>query len=68
MQSGYPCRVIAAARSNLTQGLHRSLLPDWRFLVLLFSGDPKRDTALLERVREAFQGLPSTPEVLVIVA
>jgi hypothetical protein len=66
LHSGYPCRVIAVARSNLTHGLHRSLLQDWRFLVLLFSGDPKRDAALLERVHEAFQGMPSTPEVLAI--
>lgn len=67
MHGGYPCRVVAAARSNLTQGLHRSLMPDWEILVLLFSGEPRRDTALLERVREAFDGLPAVPELLAMV-
>jgi len=35
MHKGHPCRVIAAARSNLSQGLHRSLMPDWEILVAL---------------------------------
>jgi len=64
MRGAYPCRAIAVARSNLSQGLHRSLVPDWRFLVLLFSGDPKRDTALLEKVHESFQGMPCVPDIL----
>lgn len=67
MHGGYPCRVEAAARSSLNQGLHRSLMPDWEVLVLLFSGEPRRDIALLERVREAFHGLPAVPEVLAMV-
>jgi hypothetical protein len=67
MLGGYACRVIAAARSNLSQGLHRSLMPDWQVLLLVFSGDPRRDTALLERVRDAFKGLPATPELVTTV-
>jgi succinylarginine dihydrolase len=56
-----PCRVVAAARSNLNHGLHRSLMPDWEVLVLLFSGETRNDIALLERVRDAFHGLPAVP-------
>ena len=41
-------------RANVAQGLHRSLVPDWRFLVLLFNHEMKRNLALLERVRDAF--------------
>ena len=60
------CRVIAIARSSLTQGLHRSLAPDWHFLVLLFSGDAKRNEALLDRIQQTFEGLPRTPILLAV--
>ena len=66
MHAGFPCRIIAVARSNLAQGLHRSLVPDWRFLVLLFTVEMKRNVALLERVREAFQDLHQSPEVVTV--
>ena len=62
----YPCRVVAVARANLSQGLHRSLVPDWRLLVLLFSPEMKRNLALLDRVREAFQDVHRTPELIAI--
>jgi len=67
MHGNYPCRVVAAARSSLNHGLHRSLMPDWEVLVLLFSGEARHDIALLKRVREAFHGLPAVPEVLALV-
>jgi hypothetical protein len=64
MMGEHPCRVIAVARSNLASGLHRSLVPDWRFLVLLFSADMKRNEALLDRVRLAFQDIHRAPELI----
>ncbi len=67
MHGGYPCRVVAAARSNLNHGLHRSLMPDWEVLVLLFSGETRNDIALLVRVRDAFHGLPAVPPLLALV-
>lgn len=66
LRGAEPCRVIAVARSNLTHGLRRALLQDWCFMVLIFSGEPKRDMALMERVSEAFQGLPLMPDLLAI--
>ena len=56
--------VIAVSRAGLTHGLRRAFLPDWPFLLLLFGDDAKRNTALLDRVREAFQGLPVVPRLL----
>jgi hypothetical protein len=66
LRGGEPCRVIAVARSNLAHGLRRALLQDWCFMVLIFSGEPKRDMALIERVSEAFQDLPLMPDLLAI--
>ena len=64
MFGGHPCRVIAVARANVAQGLHRSLVPDWRFLVLLFNHEMKRNLALLERVRDAFHDHHRVPELI----
>jgi Sensors of blue-light using FAD len=64
MQDGHPCRVIAISRHALLHGLLRVFLPDWHLLILLMSGQPKRDDALLDRVREACQGLPGCPHLL----
>jgi hypothetical protein len=64
LQDGWPCRVIAVSRAGLTHGLRRAFLPDWPFLLLLFGEDAKRNSALLDRVREAFQGLPVVPHLL----
>lgn len=64
MRRALPCRVIAVARADLTHGLRRVLMQDWQFLVLLFSGVPKRDIALLERVREALHDLPRIPDLV----
>ena len=66
MQGDEICRVIAIARSGLTQGLHRSLAPDWHYLVLLFCGEPRRDEALLDRVREAMGNLPRRPALVAL--
>ena len=66
MRGDLPCRVIAIARSGLLQGLHRSLAPDWDFLTLLFCNEDKRNALLLDRVRNAFAGLPRTPSLLAI--
>ncbi|WP_186510883.1 BLUF domain-containing protein [Caenimonas sedimenti] len=64
LQDGWPCRVIAVSRAGLQHGLRRAFLPDWPFLLLLFGDDAKRNAALLERVREAFMGLPVVPHLL----
>lgn len=61
-----PCRVVAVARTALTQGLQRSMAPEWHFLVLLFDGDARRDEALLDRVAEIFDDAPRRPPVLAI--
>lgn len=61
---GSPCRVIAVARAGVAHGLHRSLVPDWRFLVLLFDHEMKRNLGLLERVRDAFQDHHRVPELI----
>lgn len=66
MRGDLPCRVIAVPRADLAHGLRRAYMPDWRFLMLLASGDPRRDDALLERVAEAFHGLPCTPDLLAV--
>ncbi len=64
MRGATPCRVIAVARADLNHGLRRAFMQDWQVLVLLFSGDLKRDTALLERVHEALHDLPSAPDLV----
>ena len=68
LQDGWPCRVIAVSRAGLAHGFRRAFLPDWPFLLLLFGDDAKRNSALLERVREAFQGLPVVPRLLGVAA
>lgn len=66
MRGATPCRVIAVARADLLHGLRRALLQDWQMLVLVFSGDVRRDTALLAQVRAALQNLPVIPDLLAI--
>lgn len=64
MQDGHPCRVIAISRHGLLHGLRRAFLPDWPLLLLVMSGQPKRDDALMDRVRDACQGLPCCPALM----
>lgn len=64
MHEGSPCRVIAVSRKGLLHGVRRAFLPDWPHLLLLFSGNPLRDETLMDRVREACQGLPASPTLL----
>jgi hypothetical protein len=64
MLNQHPCRVIAVARHGLLHGLRRVFLPDWPHLLLLFSGDARRDDALMDRVRLACNGLPQRPELV----
>lgn len=59
-----PCRVIAISRPGLQHGFRRAFLPDWPHMVLLFGGDGRRDAALMDRVRDAFAGLPFMPTLL----
>lgn len=66
MAGEHPCRVIAVARANVAQGLHRSLVPDWRFLILLFNHEMKRNLALLDRVRDAFQDHHRVPDLVAL--
>ena len=64
MEGGHPCRLIAVARNGLTHGLRRAFLPDWPYFVMLFSGVPKFDDALMGRMAAACEGLPVTPTLL----
>ncbi|MGE3346810.1 MAG: BLUF domain-containing protein [Ramlibacter sp.] len=64
MESGQPCRVIAVSRPGLLHGLRRAFLPDWPHLLMLFTGQPRHDAALMARVGEACNGLPCTPTLL----
>lgn len=64
MESGYPCRMIAVARTGLSHGLRRAFLPDWPYFVLLFTGAPPFDDDLMTRMLAACQGLPATPCLL----
>lgn len=66
MAGAYPCRVIAVARSDLAHGLRRALMQDWDLLALVFSGEPRHDDALLERVQESMQDLSMRPQLLAI--
>jgi hypothetical protein len=64
MLGEHPCRVIAVARTALLHGLARVFMPDWPHLLLLFSGDERRDDALMDRVRLACHHLTHTPELV----
>jgi len=64
MEGGHPCRMIAVARNGLTHGLRRAFLPDWPYFVMLFSGAPKFDDALMGRMMAACENLPATPALL----
>lgn len=64
MLGAHPCRVIAVARTALLHGITRVLLPDWPHMLLLFSGDPRRDDPLMDRVRLACANLPQRPELV----
>lgn len=66
MAGDVPCRVIAVPRSDLGHALRRAFMVEWRFLVLLLSQDGRRNQVLLERVDEAFHGLPGTPDLLLL--
>jgi len=61
-------RVIAMARNGLTLPLTRAFLPDYSHIVLLLSGDPDRDVALLRRVIQACTGLASSAPPLLGLA
>lgn len=64
MQGGYPCRVIAVSRQGLLHGLRRAFLPSWPLFLLLLSGQPRHDDALMSRVAGACSGLPYHPDFL----
>lgn len=64
MEGRHPCRMIAVARNGLAHGLRRAFLPDWPHFVMLFSGIPKFDDALMARMVAACEGLPVTPTLL----
>jgi hypothetical protein len=64
MMGDHPCRVLAVARTGLLHGLRRVFLADWPHLLLLFSGDARRDDPLMNRVRLACRTLPQCPELV----
>jgi hypothetical protein len=64
MHGGYPCRVIAVSRQGLLHGLRRAFLPEWPLFLMLFSGQPRHDDALMSRIAGACTGLPYHPEFL----
>ncbi len=68
MRGEHPCRVIAVARSGLLHGMRRAFLPDWPYVLLLFSGRATYDDALMDRVRVACNGLPRRPTLLGVAA
>ncbi|MBX3653902.1 MAG: BLUF domain-containing protein [Ramlibacter sp.] len=68
LEDGQPCRVIAVSRPGLLHGLRRAFLPDWPQLLMLFSGQPRHDAALMSRVAEACENLPCTPTLLGVAA
>lgn len=59
-------RVIAMARNGLAVPLTRAFLPDYSHVVLLLSGQPARDQALVQRVAQACAGLAQPPALLVV--
>jgi hypothetical protein len=61
-------RVIAMARNGLLLPLTRAFLPDYSHLVLLLSGEPDRDLALMDRVVQACGRLPQPPALLAVAA
>jgi hypothetical protein len=64
MEGGEPCRVIAISRRGLTHSVRRAFLPDWPFLLLMLSGKPEHDQALMTRLAAAFHDLPCCPELV----
>lgn len=64
LEHDQPVRVIAVARSGINQGLLRAFLCDWHFLLLLFTGVPNLDEAMMDRVLQACAGLPCPPTLL----
>jgi hypothetical protein len=64
MHLGEPCRVIAVSRNGLAHGVRRAFLPDWPHLLLLLSGRPANDEALLQRLAGSRMGLPRFPALL----
>lgn len=64
MRGPHPCRVIAVARNGLLHGIRRAFLPDWPYVLLLFSGRDKLDDALMDRVRLVCNDLPRRPTLL----
>lgn len=61
---GRVMRVIAMARHGLALPLTRAFLPDYSHVVLLLSGNPDRDLALLRRVAQACVGVVAPPALL----
>jgi hypothetical protein len=59
-------RVIAMARKGLLLPLTRAFVPDYSHLMLLLSGDPERDQALLRKVAQACAGLVAPPALLAV--
>ena len=64
MLGAHPCRMIAVARGALLHGFTRVFLADWPHMLLLFSGDARRDDPLMNRVRLACRSLPQCPELI----
>jgi hypothetical protein len=64
MHGGYPCRVIAVSRQGLMHGLRRAFLPEWPLFLMLLSGHPRHDDALVSRMADACRGLPYSPDFL----
>jgi hypothetical protein len=64
MHAGQPCRVIAVSRQGMQHGLRRAFLPDWPLFLLLLSGQPRHDEALMSRIAGACSGLPYHPDFL----
>jgi hypothetical protein len=59
-------RVIAMARKGLLLPLTRAFVPDYSHLVMLLSGQPERDIALVRKVALACAGLLAPPALLAV--
>jgi hypothetical protein len=60
----WPCRVNALPWQSLQQGLLRLYLPDWQFMVLMFSGSSRTDDMLMQRVCKLLARLAGGPKLL----
>ena len=57
-------RAIAMARNGLEVPLTQAFLADYAHILLLLSGDPDRDAALIQRVARACAQLPMSPPLI----